>query len=170
MDINLFFKEMYSFEIERKDKLDGSVGVMLTAVTGIVVSMVFVISDIGSKNPYPDKRMILSLFAVCSFVLGGSILFLLVGFYGRTYKYVDYPSEMMKYYNKLESHYRGDGQAADKEFADAVTHQFVSFGTHNAQANDEKSENYFQAKRWFAWSLLPFACGIITYGHYLIFD
>ncbi|MEO5325486.1 hypothetical protein PV773_19450 [Mesorhizobium sp. CC13] len=168
MEVQQFFKEIYIFEIDRKDRLDSGIAVILTAITGVVVSMVFIIGIISKEN-FEWSGLVFLFFSVCSFSIAISVIFLVVGFHGRSYKYLDYPRELKEYYDKLELFYKGDNSEAKSEFTSAITRQFIEFGTHNARANDEKSENYFQAKRWFAWSLLPFACGAIVFGAFLVF-
>lgn len=169
MQIYTFVKESYVFEIERKDKLDGAVGILLTAITGIVVSIIFVIRDEGLRTTYPNSEIVTACFVVCVLLMSISILFLLTGFHGRSYKYIDYPDKMLSYYGELKRFFKNNISKTDMEFLDAIVRQYAEFGSHNAKANDEKSELYFQAKRWFAWSLLPFVCGAVAYAHFLVF-
>lgn len=169
MDVNLFFKEVYSFEIERRDKLDAIVGVLLTAITGVIVAIVFVLGDKGLQDSYPDKQIVTVTFSITIFMIGISAIFLVTGFHGRVYKYVDYSDKLKKYYDDLNIYHSGSEEKTQKEFFDSLTGQYIKFSSHNAKANDEKSENYFQARQWFSWSLLPFACGAIAYGHYVVF-
>ncbi|CAN7300253.1 hypothetical protein [Aminobacter sp. LjRoot7] len=155
-------------EIERKDKLDSGIGVILTAITAVSISMVYIFEKVSSKNGYDGVILVSIFFAICAFMIAISIAFLVYGFHGRPYRYVGYANDVWDYYNKLISYHGVNKTAADSDFLAEMTDQFARFATHNAQENDKKSEGYFQAKLWFAWSLLPFACGVVVFVHFLI--
>lgn len=163
-----FCKELYEFEIERKDKLDSVAAILPAAISGLVVAIVFVVKELAEAKSHPLSEIGFVLFGISAFMLAIAVVCLVSGFHGSVYRHMDYADKLKAYHDELASFHDGDTNKADAEFNDYLKAKYIEFAAHNGRANDAKADRYYQARRWFSWALLPFGCGCVVYAYHVV--
>jgi hypothetical protein len=170
MDNFAFHKESYLFEIERKDKLNGS----LSFPVGVVALLAGALSVMAKAVSIPlstNQKLIVIFLSISGFCLVVACYYLIRTYWGHPYKYVAYPNEFRAYRDKLVQYYVGIGDSdsaaaikADGELSDYVLDQYASDATFNAATNNAKSAILFKANSFIIAALV---CVVLAVPSYL---
>jgi hypothetical protein len=139
-----FFKEAYFFQFERREKINGRVGILLAIVT--------VAANIGLKYVEELPKFDGSTLAICFY----SMLFVAVGFGAvavwflikslaqtLTWHYLPTPRQMLTFLDKAAARNKTLPEAerfdAEQAFENNLIRQFAEASTHNDMSNDMKN-------------------------------
>ena len=169
MDFSAFHKENYFFEIERKDKLNGS----LSFPVGIIALMggaVSVMAKAISLPPSDGQKILIVLLVLAGLCLVVSCYYLVRTYWGHPYKYMPYSGELLDYRKGLCDFYVASGKAqqvadstSDQELLDYITAQYAAGATFNAKSNNTKSATLFKANAFIIASLVLAVSAIPSY-------
>ncbi|TRC94398.1 hypothetical protein [Mesorhizobium sp. WSM4305] len=163
-ELNLY-KELYLFELERKDRLTGSISTPVSLIIAVVVAWTYILSLITD----PINNIKISIFILFSFsfmLVIFSVIFLINQNFGYKYGYLQTPEKLKRYRLDLEDYFKkfGDqvaGKNSDSEFLTYMVEQFVSHTSRNGKNNDERSGYIYRSNLFLALSLLPLGVGYI---------
>lgn len=159
-----FYKGIYDFEIERKDRLDQNASTLLAAFTGIVVALVHIV-EVSTSNIINIFDKIACASALASgFCAAFGLINLTIAYHSRVYKYIDYSNEIRRYQEDIAAARRG-GDTGVEDFSQFLIDEFVERAAYNARQNDMKSEEYYSTKKWLYWASFPL---IISGGSFII--
>src|SRR5215217_2159659 len=98
------FKELYLYELSRKEELTGRVTILLTAVTVVGA----VVGSLLEAHPISGDVLSLifgSLLILAIFFYGSSVYYLTRLYTGYTYKAIPTPAKLQAYYQELVTFY-----------------------------------------------------------------
>jgi len=160
MDNFAFHKESYVFEIERKDKLNGSLSFPV-GVVALLSGAVSVMAKAVSIPPTSSQKLIIVFLSISGVCLVIACYYLVRTYWGHPYKYMPYPDELRAYRNKLYHYYISAGETAssasskaDEELSDYVIDQYAADTSFNAATNNAKSAILFKANAFIIAALI----------------
>lgn len=151
-----FAKEQYSFELDRKDKLNSEASFVLTAL-GISASIV---SFVFSKIDFPFSLLEWLSLGLLSLSFGASgkvVLHLWAFLKGYEYEYVSAAPKILEYHKKLKDHENSspEAQKASELLPDALALQYAQAAQTNRVCNVAKSGLLLRMKRTLFIAIIP---------------
>ena len=169
MDNFAFHKESYAFEIERKDKLNGSLSFPV-GVVALLAGAISVMAKAITLPPSLGQEISIVFLAISGICLVIACYYLIRTYWGHPYKYMPYADELRGYRNKLYKYYIRTGQTeasasatADKELAEYVVDQYSADASFNAATNNAKSAILFKANAFIIAALVFVVLNVPSY-------
>ena len=151
MDTGDLYKELYFYEMERRDRLNSGLSFpvgLVVLLTGAAFVM-FKAADAAASDW--DKALIVLLAIVASTLMLASV-FLIRMYWGHGFWHMPFADDLANYADNLYAHYlkQGVNPTNSRKFAKAkilayVEREFSRNAKFNAQVNDRKSKFLFLA-------------------------
>lgn len=146
-----FYKEMYYFELQRKDNLNSSLGLPIGIVILLAGGVLYYIQNL--------PVLFLDVWTVvffATFILGGiclavAIVFLVLALWNHEYSYLPTPSEIEAYRKALIQYYKQNPDmpaGMDEDFHNFLYEQFCMHVEKNTGSNDSKSGHLHVGLGW----------------------
>lgn len=155
IDLTIFVKENYFFEIERKDKISSRITEPITVLTILIGLIGASIKDI--RYPFNTiEAMQIASFIVCIIYIAKSFYFFSKFVFGYKYKYIATTSNIIKYYDDLLQHKLANSDFDPESSLLEYLQKTYSEAAHkNAINNDKKSEYLYILNRNLLVLLFP---------------
>jgi hypothetical protein len=166
MDFNVFYRELYFKENERRQEVLNALNIPIAIITALATAIYLFITTYDYS-----LSVILNYFFV-DFVLLSTISLILAIFYlvkafcdfykGYEYKGLPYPGELHKWHNDLKSYYQQYqlNDDSDNTLENTILEKLLSCTDHNMYVNDKKHEYIYNSKKFLVGSLI---CSLLTF-------
>ncbi len=149
-------KEQYSWEAQRRDKLNSSASIPI----GFATIGATVIAPVAAKIKLPFDWVDLTLLVLAglAIIFGGIFVFHTIKFFlGPIYKYVADCDSVVEFWNESKIYYKKYPESGnfDDKFDDFLLGTFSKCATVNCQNNDDKSRRLYLMNRWVLSLMLP---------------
>ena len=150
------FKELYLYELSRKEELTGRVTILLTAVTVVGA----VVGSLLEAHPISGDVLSLifgSLLILAIFFYGSSVYYLTRLYTGYTYKAIPTPAKLQAYYQELVTFYTENPEekgGAREKFQTYINKRYAEATEVNALNNEAKAAYHAKALRALIFVLL----------------
>jgi hypothetical protein len=157
-----FVRQLYDFELDRQDKIIGSLSLPFGALTALG-GLIGVMMQGFSYQHFFMTRFFLTIVVFALISYGLSVYFLIRCYFGQFYEYIPRPGELKAYYNELLVYYEkiaGNKADAAAAFAEYLEDKLIKAADRNGRNNDEKSSFRYRAN----WSLVAVLIFTIVSG------
>ncbi|MGH7770675.1 MAG: hypothetical protein ACREQA_00385 [Candidatus Binatia bacterium] len=157
------YKEMYYFELKRKDTLNSSLGLPIGIVTILAGGALYYVQNLPSLSLDVWTSVFFITFILGSICLAMATLFLVLALWNREYSYLPTPSEIEAYRKALLHYYEQNPNVPpgpDEDFRRFLCEQFCRHVEKNTQSNDSKSGHLHVGLGWVIGAIVLFAVSI----------
>lgn len=155
MDLFQLYEQHFFFEIQRKDELDGKLGMPVGVLTILIGGATAMATKVHA--PWTAASLILSLALICVLLTAGVTVFYLIKAYmNPAYCFVSTLVELEHYRVSLEEYFRkvDTGETAEETFSMDMLHKYARAQDHNSKINDRKSKFLRTASGWLIATLV----------------
>lgn len=159
-----FYRNLYLYEINRKENIGSKVSIYITLLTVLGGIVVFEIQNLYNNikvNPIIQLELIFLIIVI----LGINIYFLYKANYEKTYNYLDNPKELKKsfddlekYYQKYYKNYKNKKETVEelvmRKTEEKLIESYIECSEHNARVNDARNEENLKFIHVFVISLV----------------
>ncbi len=159
------FKELYLFELSRKEQLTGRVAVLLTAVT-VVGALVGFLLEAHAISTDPLSLIFESLLMLAIFFYGSSVYYLTRLYSGYMYEAIPTPSKLKAYYQELVKFYNDNPEAtggASEKFQDYLNDRYAKATEINVLNNETKAAYHAKSLRALVFALLSLSLAAVPH-------
>jgi hypothetical protein len=166
-----FYKELYFYEISRKNEISNSISItigIISAFSGVIFYLLTSF-DYGNNN-IVTSIFIISLFPVLVFLMK-SIYYLVRSFSnftdGHFYKYLSSPKDFENYYGGLEEYYkksRMENGDSNIDFDNHLISQFIETTSFNQKRNNDRVFHRFLSHRNIIYTFLSICLILVPFG------
>ena len=152
------YKELYLFELQRKNDLTNSLAIPIGIVSIIAGALFYIISQIS--YPFSSIEMLeVILFVISTFLLSTSIYLLIKSYFNYAYGYIPTAQQIEQWRSQLVRYYEDqntdDAEThADKDVTVFLTSKFAEHAHHNTLNNDSKSTYLHNANLFIISSII----------------
>ena len=162
IDLTVFLKESYFFEIDRKDKISNRIIQPITVLSFLIALIGAASKDI--RYPFTTiEAMQIAAILVSGAYIAKSLFCLSKFFFGYKYKYIATTLDIFKYYEQLlkcNSEKKSNPELTLLNYL----HKSYTESTHvNATNNDKKSELLYKLNKNMLISLFPISILCVLY-------
>lgn len=139
-----FYKELYYFELDRKDKINSYLSFPLAILVLIIGVVSYFLNNLPSFNINSILSNLFHLFLICLSVnILCSLYYFIKSIYGYGYGYIATATEIDSYIKKLEE-YNKEAPTKQREnietaFEELLLKQYSEYSSINSKNNDTKS-------------------------------
>ncbi|WP_022694293.1 hypothetical protein [Ponticaulis koreensis] len=169
MDVTGYFKELHIYELDRRDKILGSVSLPY----GLVLIISGAMYGILQKTETPLAVHHCTLIALTSL----TFLFLAIVVaklfrvtFGTAYAYPASAAQLADYLDSLKAHYQEqDSEKAEARFLDFLNSEHIRCAEHNAIANDRRASRLNQSSKWLLFAIFSGTVSAVADVYFTIF-
>lgn len=137
-----FYKEMYYFELQRRDRLASALTLPIGIVVIIVGGLLYYVPRLPPLSADPWIMAFFVTFGLGVLSTITAVYFLARSAWNHAYGYIPTPSEIEAYRQALVQYYRenpGVAPGVDTDFESFLSSQFLSHTERNTLSNDRRS-------------------------------
>ncbi|XDD45206.1 hypothetical protein AB3N60_10810 [Leptospira sp. WS39.C2] len=138
-----FFKNLYDFELVRKDNLNSNLNIPLTILSFIAGLLGYFFLNLPKSECDWIKVTFFTFLTFASIAFAISIYFFAQGLFGFGYGYISDASKINKYLKDVEDYNKAvnkkDKVDIENEFYEMLMEQYIEYSTLNFENNNKKS-------------------------------
>lgn len=158
-----FYKEMYYFELKRKDTLNSSLGLPIGIVTILAGGVLYYVQNLPALSLDVWTIVFFVTFLLSSICLAAATLFLILALWNHEYSYLPTSSEIEVYRKALVQYYEQNPTVIpglEEDFHSFLCSQLCKHVEQNTRSNDSKSGYLHDGLGWVIGAIVFLAVSI----------